>query len=124
MAEIHIKIKNLPEIKRAFGKSPILMTRELNAAIRKVVYKIEPDSKRATPVDTGRLRSSTYTRFNNLKGELGTNTLYDMYVHDGTRFMPARPYLRNAVESNEHNTDKYFTDAVDNVLRQIAREVG
>lgn len=122
MAEISIRITNLPQIKMAFGKSPILMARELNKAIQRTVLQIGRDSRAGTPIDTGRLRSSTYESFGNLMGEVGTKTNYDIFVHEGTRFMKARPYLRKAVEKNQENIDSNFTSAVQNVLDQIGRE--
>jgi HK97 gp10 family phage protein len=122
MPEIQIQIKNIAEIKRAFIKSPILMTRELNKAIKTSVIEISRDSRSNTPVDTGRLRSSTYELFTNLKGELGTNVAYDIFVHEGTRYMRPRPYLRKAVEKNEERVQTNFEKAVQNVLDQIGSE--
>lgn len=121
MASIAIKIKNISEIKRAFAMAPALMARELNTSIRRVVLQIGRQSRMATPVDTGRLRASTYERFSNLKGEVGTNTDYDFFVHEGTRFMRGRPYLRKAVENNQTGTDQEFTSAVQRVLEQIGK---
>lgn len=123
MANIKITIKNLSQIKRAFGQAPQLMTKELNIAIRKTVLTIEGKSKQNTPVDTGRLRSSHTTLFNNLKGSVYTNTNYDTFVHDGTKFMKARPYMEQAVDQTEGDRDRFFTQAVDNVLAQIGRQV-
>lgn len=119
---IEIKIKNIADIRRAFKKSPLLMMKELNKAIQLTVLSIGRDSRINTPVDTGRLRASTYERLQNLRGEVGTNTSYDFFVHEGTRFMRARPYLRLAVEKNQANTNKYFSDAVQKVLNQIGAE--
>lgn len=121
MANINITIKNLPQIKRAFGMSPRLMTKNLNLAIQRTVFTVGRGSRQRTPVDTGRLRASTYERFGNLKGEVGTNTDYDMFVHDGTRFMKGRPYMRDSVESNQYNVDKYMYKAVQDTLDEIAR---
>lgn len=121
MPNISIKIKNLPQIKAAFGKAPRLMTDALNKAILDTTRRIEQASRINTPVDTGTLRGSHYRRFANLKGEIGTNTNYDTFVHEGTRFMKGRPYLRMAVDSNEQNIDRFFTDAVQNVLDEIGR---
>lgn len=124
MAEpISIRITNLPQIRAAFSKAPKEMVKELNKAIQKTVLSIGRDSRRSTPVDTGRLRASTYEKFSNLKGEVGTNTSYDIFVHEGTRYMRGRPYLRKAVESNEGVTEKSFVDAVQNVLDKIGSEV-
>lgn len=122
MPEISIQIKNLQEIKRAFGKSPQIMAKELNISIRQAVLMIGRDSRRQTPVDTGRLRASTYERFSNLQGEIGTNTEYDVFVHEGTRFMRGRPYLRSSVQDNDSGVQRAFTEAVQRTLDQIGRE--
>lgn len=121
MAEIDIKIKNLPQIKAAFGRSPMLMTRELNKAIQLSVYSLERDSKINTPVDTGLLRASHITYFRPLQGEIEVVAEYAPFVHEGTKFMKGRPYLRKAVEKNNEKIQDYFTTAVDNVLKAIGR---
>lgn len=120
MAEINITITNLPEIKAAFAKAPRLMTAQLNLAIKKSLFIVEGRSKRNTPVLTGRLRSSHRSIFGNLKGEVGTHTNYDMFIHEGTRFMRPRPFLRTAVIQSDPDINKYFTQAVDKVLSEIA----
>lgn len=122
MPTVAIKISNLAEIKRAFGRSPVLMAKQLDIAIERSIYEISRDSKLGTPVDTGRLRASTYEKFSRLRGETGTNTDYDIFVHEGTKFMRARPYLRNSVNKNSANVQRYFTQAVQKVLDVIGRE--
>jgi HK97 gp10 family phage protein len=119
--EIAIKITNLRQIKAAFNKAPALMTKELNLAIKKSVFVIEARSKINTPVLTGRLRSSTRSLFSNLKGEVGTHTNYDVFVHYGTRFMKGRPYLLEAVNDSNTEVDKFFHQAVDKVLSDIGK---
>lgn len=119
MSDIKITIKNLAQIKKAFKQSPIIMTKNLNIAIRKSVTVIERDSKKNTPVLTGRLRSSHRQSFSNLRGEVGTNVDYDVFVHDGTKFMKARPFLYNAVVQNERDIDRFFTEAVQKTLETI-----
>lgn len=123
MADVQIRITNLPQIKSAFNRSPMLMLRELNKAIAKSVLLIGRSSRQNAPVDTGRLRASHYESFGNLKGEVGTNTSYDMFVHEGTRYMTARPYLRQAVERNANVIEQEFTRAVQSTLDQIGRSV-
>lgn len=122
MTTIDIKITNLAQIKRAFGLAPRLMVSELNSAIRLTIFAIGRLSRINTPVDTGRLRASTYEKFGNLKGEVGTNTEYDFFVHEGTKFMTARPYLRNAVRASSSQIDANFKNAVQNVLDKIASQ--
>lgn len=118
---ISFKITNLPQIKAAFNKAPQLMASELNTAIKKSLFIVQAKSMRNTPVDTGRLRASTKSKFSNLKGEVGTNTNYDYYVHWGTRYQSAQPYLLTAIEDSDEEVERYFTKAVDNVLNKIGK---
>lgn len=123
MPAIKITITNLPQIKAAFHKAPVKMTKALDKAIQRSIFTIERDSKINTPVDTGRLRASHQTLFSLLRGEVATNTEYDVFVHYGTRYMKAQPYLLGAVEKNDQVIQQFFTDAVESVLDDIAREV-
>lgn len=122
MAETYsLEIVNLPQIRAAFKSAPYLMAKELDTAIKKSVFLIQRQSMINTPVRTGRLRASTYSRFMPAEGVVGTNTDYDVFVHNGTRFMKARPYLKDAIEETKGETAKFFTKAVDNVLSDIGK---
>lgn len=116
---INITITNLAEIKAAFNKAPGLMTTALNTAIKKSILTIQRKSMINTPVLTSRLRSSTASVFSNLKGEVGTHTNYDVFVHEGTRFMKGRPFLGDAVTDSDGEVQEFFTKAVDSVLSDI-----
>lgn len=122
MPTISVKIKNLPEIKAAFRKSPTLMARNLNDAIKKSIFAIQRESMLRTPVDTGRLRASHFTRFSSLYGEVGPTAFYAIYVHEGTRYMRGRPFLKNAVSSQEQRVQKLFVESVQKTLDEIARQ--
>lgn len=56
-------------------------------------------------IDTGRLRASIGTRvfidrIQDVPGvDVGTNVEYAWFVHEGTRYMQANPFLRDAVIS-------------------------
>lgn len=144
---IRISIKNLPQIKAAFRKAPDLMTEELSQAIRKTVMYIRGRAVSNAPVKTGRLRASAYTNFKPLYGEIGFNASYAAAVHDGSKahIIRARggglywkgaahpmkqvnhpgyrgnPFLKLAVEESETVTDKFMTEAVQNVLDKIGK---
>lgn len=150
MTEVRIQIKNAQEIKRAFHKSPALMTKNLDTAIRKVVLFIRNRAVTNAPIRTGNLRASVYTDFQPLRGEIGFAAKYAAAVHDGSKahvILPkngkalfwkgashpvrkvnhpgsrANPYLRRAVEENQFQIDKLFSEAVQDTLDQVAKEV-
>lgn len=114
----------MAQIRAAFRKSPSVMTKNLDKAIKKVVITVERGSIQNAPVDTGRLRSSHYAKFSRLRGEVGTDVEYDNYVHDGTKFMKARPYLQKSVDDNQSAIDKEFENAVQDTLDTLARSIG
>lgn len=121
MPDIQITIKNLPQIKRAFGMAPTLMKRNFNTAIRQSILMIERDSRILVPVDTGRLRASHRSIFRDMYGEVGTHTNYDIFVHEGTRRMRGRPYLRNAVLRADSQIQKFFQTAAQDTLNTIGK---
>lgn len=120
MPQVNITITNIDQIRRAFDVAPMEMTKQLNLAIKKTLIHIQRKSMINTPVLTGRLRGSTTTSFGSLRGEVGTHTNYDLFVHEGTRFMRGRPYLKQAVDESSSETEQEFKDAVQNTLDKIA----
>jgi HK97 gp10 family phage protein len=120
---IAIKITNAQQIRLAYARAPALMTKNLSIAIKTAVFLIEGKMKPNIPVLTGRLRGSSYTKFAPLRGEVGTNTNYDRFVHDGTKFMKGRPYLKMAVDDSSREVQELFTKAAQDVLNDIGRSV-
>lgn len=123
MATYGVTIKNLAEIRRAFQLSPKLMATELDAAIKKSAISIQRDSMINSPVLTGYLRASHEVTFTPLKGVIEPTANYAIYVHEGTYKMAARPFLADAVQTNEQKVNDYFVKAVDNVFGAIGRMV-
>lgn len=71
----------------------------LQRAISRFAFLVERESKKVTPVDTGRLRASIATDIGNLRARIAPHTDYAGFVHEGTRFMPARPFMLWGVET-------------------------
>lgn len=122
MPQVNVKIENLAEIKAAFGKAPTLMAKNLDRAIKASTFLIERQSKINTPVRTGFLRASHKTSFSPLKGVLEPMANYAIYVHEGTRYMKARPFLKKAVDSENNQVQDQFKTAVQDTLDEIARQ--
>lgn len=122
MAEIKVEIKNMGQIRAAFLAAPALMTKNLNLAIRKSIFQIRGQAQKNTPVLTGRLRGSAYNTFAPLMGEVGFKANYAGFVHFGTRFMRARPFLLNAVVSEDAQVQQWFKEAVEDTMLGITRK--
>lgn len=127
MPSVHITITNLPQIRAAFGSAPKLMSLKFREAITKATFLVEGKSKIRTPVLTGFLRSSHTTRFTGsgigFSGIIEPKAKYAMFVHEGTRFMRGRPFLRQAAEESERTIENLFQQALQGVLNEIGRVV-
>lgn len=129
MANINIKITNLEQIKAAFRLAPEKMAKSLNTAIQKVMFSIQAETlmnvggQRDIKVITHGLASAAERPpvFTHLKGVYDIDINYAPFVHDGTRFMKARPFLQRAVDTQKDIVDKFFTEAVDKVLSEIGK---
>ena len=55
-------------------------------------------SMKRTPVRTGDLRRSETTRVERDRAFLGSSKEYAAYVHNGTQFMPARPFFEEGIQ--------------------------
>ena len=83
----------------------------------KVAFDVLADAQRAAPVKTGYLRNSghvepgddQYSRF------VVFSASYAIYVHEGTRYMMGRPFLRQSVELHRNT----FRDDLSSLLGSL-----
>jgi HK97 gp10 family phage protein len=100
-----------------FRKMPGKMKDALDSGIKKSAAYIEAESKKVTPVDTGRLRASIHSVFGRLRGEIGTNTNYAIFVHEGTTFMRSRPFMSWGIRNAENDIKDVFKEEISRALR-------
>lgn len=86
--------------------------KDLQEALLKAGFLLEGEAKRQTPVDTGRLRASIYVTprmsLGNAYVEVGPHTDYGLYVHEGTRWMRARPFMEWGLRAAGNGIEKVF----------------
>lgn len=122
--QVHVEIKNAQQIKSAFRMAPYLMTKNLSRAIKASALNIQRASMRITPVKTGFLKNSHVTAMTSpLSGYVEPTADYALFVHDGTRFMKSRPFLSDAVETEQGFVDAEFEKAVQDTLDTIGAKV-
>jgi HK97 gp10 family phage protein len=129
---IQVKIKNIDEIRAAFNKAPLKMKKNLAIAIRRATIEIQKEEiinvsgTRGINVVTSGLKSAAVRGIqfpSPLMGVVQPDIEYAAFVHDGTRFMRARPFLADAVQTKEDAVSKEFEKAVQDTLDEIGREV-
>jgi len=121
--DIQYKIVNLPQIKMALAAYPTIMTKNLQQAIVKTSFLVHGMATSTVPVRTGFLRRSHNTApfIGKLRGEINPFANYAFWVHEGTRRMRARPWLRNAVSNSHKQSNAFFEQAVEDTLNTVGR---
>jgi HK97 gp10 family phage protein len=84
------------KFKKFIADEPKKMAKILQNVIYKASLLVEREAKIGAPVDTGRLRASIATDIHPMKATIEPHVEYARYVHDGTRYMKARPFMKNA----------------------------
>lgn len=107
MADIGIRL-DMKEWLDFVGPLPRKLETALNRGLEAAAFLVEAQAKIKTPVDTGRLKSSIYTKVGSLNAFVSTNVNYARYVHDGTKFMKPRPFMLEGLQSSEYNIRKAF----------------
>ena len=62
--------------------------------LEKFAFLTEDASKKVSPVDTGHMMRSIFTDVGKLTASVGPHVFYAPFVHEGTRKMAARPFLK------------------------------
>lgn len=119
--QVEIKV-DAEKAAKAFRQAPSDLGKNISLAVMKSAFMVERESKLVTPVDTGRLRSSIDTMIKPLMAIIAPHTNYAIFVHEGTRFMKARPFMERGARSAEGRIQGFFEKAVNDTLSSIERK--
>jgi len=119
--EYNIEIKGLKKFQRALSDYPKIAKGYFAEAIRLATLKVEGKTKKRTPVDTGMLRDTMAHVYSDVEGKVFPLQNYAVYVHEGTRYMRARPYLQWGLRDSEREIQGYFERALEQTLDEVER---
>lgn len=114
---VDVKLEGIEKLRNKLGKFPAKLDLAINRGIQKYSYLVENIGKQLTPVDTGRLRASITTNILPFRGTVYTNVNYAVYVHEGTEFMEARPFLREAREATDSDLNDIMREEIERALQ-------
>lgn len=85
----------------------------LRDGLRAAALFVEGQAKIKAPVDTGFLRNSIQVvSVTSWEAVVAAAAEYAIYQEMGTRFMPAHPFMRPALESNREQIGRIVSDAI------------
>lgn len=103
--QIRVESNRFPDlIRKAPDRARVL--------VKKAGYELEARAKVEVPVDTGNLKNSISTSFENdgMTGVVSTNVEYAAYVEFGTVKMAAKPYFTPAAEQVRKSFERAITN--------------
>lgn len=126
MAEpLEIKIEGLEPVAAALKAWPKRVLPVMQDAVTEAAFVVERQSKKAVTegytraLDTGTLRSQLVPRDRSSDGlsvSIYPLVRYAIFVHEGTRYMPARPFFKAAQESSMEQVVSIFEEAVKKII--------
>lgn len=119
--EYKVKIKGLDRFRKALSKYPSIAGRYFATAIDKSTSKLEGNVKEEVPVDTGLLRATTFSAHSPVEGKVFPTQNYAIYVHEGTRYQKAQPYLVRGFDNTQEYIQREFETALTKTLDEVAR---
>ena len=111
---MQLKVKVANNMGRLVRDIPQLADRTAHAGAQALLE----EARRECPVDTGKLRDSHTLEGGNGEYSVVADTPYAVYVHWGTRFRRANPWLARAAE---HANPRIVTEIRDDLADGIAR---
>lgn len=121
--EISVEIQQLDELVAKFKLAPALATVEIKKALDKAIRFLQAESRKKTPVGkTGFLRAhQPVIPVSPLARKLDIKEDYAIFVHDGTRKMRSRPWLRDVVKTKSSMVNQFFDTALKNLVTAISK---
>lgn len=121
-----IKFVGLNELLKAFRRMPREMASTINAGMKEAAFEVERTAKiRITSgperaIKTGALRASIgVTSLLPYKATITAQQRYGLFIHEGTRYMRARPFLKKGLEDAIPKIEKIFGKRVKTVIQNI-----
>lgn len=103
--------------KNTFPTAPAAMRRAIGAGFDASKGPLLASMQQMTPVDTGELRGSESATSDDTSLTLKATAGHAVFVHQGTRRMGPRPFMRGAIESG-------LPGVIDNITAAAMRELG
>ena len=130
MADIQIRIENLPELRANLRNAPKISAKWLGKAVTAAIFEIK---KQAVDDNfqfvTPRAKRTGYLALSfgygmqveGLTGKIGPTAEYAPYVYYGTsRGISPNPYMDRIAKAATPNVQKHFNEAINEITNEIA----
>ncbi len=124
--EIIVKTKpSWEELAKRFQGFEGVLLKKMREGLWGYGLLVERGSKTFSPVDTGRMRASIGTSMGYMEKGLASyiqpNVDYAIYVHEGTRYMKGRPFMKWGLDAYRREGDKLLIQKIEEATKELEK---
>ena len=120
--EIKINISINNDFKKLISKLDTWSIKQvINKWIRRTTLFLEWESTKRTPIDTWLLRSSQRSFFSTLKWTIRNSRFYWLFVHEWTKYMKWRPWMKQTILENEKEINTEFNKWIEQYFTSLTK---
>lgn len=111
--EISVNVAGAEEFKQALAQFGMSLQRHVHEQLGEWTFSVKTEAERLSPVRTGYLKSTIYTRLQDWTAEVGAEAEYAAHVEFGTAYAKAQPFLHPAVQALLPQLEQALANALD-----------
>ncbi len=115
--QINVALPGIETLFKNFGAKPEKLKAAMSRIIAGAALIIEGGAKKRTPVLTGRLRASITSDIKTDHAIVSPHTNYALFVHEGTKRMKPRPFMKWGVQDTTKNLRSFVLKEVRQALK-------
>jgi len=108
---------NADEVSRAMKKKPKQVGFHMAIAIKKSAFLVEQFAKEVTPYRFGTLQRSIASDIYPTIATIAPHTNYAVFVHEGTRYMTGRPFMKRGYKMAQAQIRRVFSKELKKALK-------
>lgn len=122
---IKVDIRDKDNVERTLKMFPAQSRKYLTQGIHGAIFRLHAESQKQEnlqfkkPTHTTRLSFGRGIELRTLYGSIRPMTYYSIFVHQGTRFIKANPFMDRIAESGSRDVDKEINKSIDALMKSV-----
>lgn len=118
---LSMHIEGTESLKTQFNKAPEIFKTIMKSKMDMIEKVVLRGAKYYAPVDTGRLRADIRGYSNEKEAILESKVHYAIYVHEGTKYQQAQPYMDYAIRDSKSDIETILQTGLDAIIRELKK---
>lgn len=122
---VKIELRNERAVQQALKQAPRNAEKYLTQGIHGGILRLHEESQKASnlqfknPTHTTRASFGKGIVLQKLYGSIRPTTYYSIFVHEGTKYIDANPFMHRIAKSGEKRVNKEINSAMDAFIKSI-----